>query len=239
MNREVVLDTETTGLSRQRDRIIEIGAIEVIDGIETSRIYHQRIQPNMPVPADATRIHGIYDKDLVDCPTFGEIVYAFLEFIGDDPLVIHNGMGFDKPMLDAELARISMEPIQNRIIDTLVIAQGKYGRGARNSLDALADRFGIDRSFRTLHGALIDCQLLARVHGALIGRDDLLHGSVKADVVVDVAPDTSFMPENERQRWFAQRPGLVVPMDEAAAHAAFLEKIADPLWKTFLSESTV
>lgn len=241
MAREVVLDTETTGLSRENDRIIEIGAIEVIDGIETGRTYHQRIQPNRPIPEEASKIHGIRDEDLVGCPVFGQVVDGFLEFIGDSELVIHNGLGFDLHMINAELKRIDRPELANRIIDTMQVAMRKFGRGARVSLDALADRFGIDRSFREVHGALIDCILLARVHAAMIGRNDLLQASavVEATPIAAVVVDTPFMPESARQRWFALRGGIEPSEAELAAHAAFVGKLSEAVWNTYLTETVV
>lgn len=239
--RQISFDTETTGLSSRDDRIIELGAVELIDGIETGVTYHQRIKVDRPIHPDAMAVHGIRDADLVDCPEFSEIVSAFLEFIGDDELIIHNGLRFDVPFVNAELGRCGLPPLTNKILDTYVMAQRTLGRGAKLSLDSLADRYGVDRTARTVHGALIDCVILARVYVAMTTtKSDLLTVESAAGSAVEiVVADTPFMPEAARQRWFPQRPGIEASAAEVERHNAFLTKISDPLWKSYLAESGV
>src|SRR5690606_29620895 len=169
--RRIALDTETTGLSHSNgDRIIEIGGVELIGNLETGRRYHTFINPYpRKVHPDAYAVHGISDEDLQDAPRFREIYREFLEFIGDAPLIIHNAP-FDMGFLNEEFARLSLRPIQNEIIDTLRIAREKEPT-KRASLDHLCQRYGVDNTDRTLHGALIDATLLARVYVKMMELD--------------------------------------------------------------------
>ena len=164
MLREIVLDTETTGLDAGKgDRIIEIGAIELYNHIPSGRNFHSYIDPQRPVSAGAKNVHGLDDAFLHGKPLFADIAEEFLAFIGDCPLVIHNA-SFDTGFLNMELARIRRAPLEGaRIIDTLEMAR-KLLPGGAHSLDALCARFSIDNSARTVHGALLDCELLAAVY---------------------------------------------------------------------------
>ncbi|MHA1529781.1 MAG: DNA polymerase III subunit epsilon, partial [Alphaproteobacteria bacterium] len=167
--REIVLDTETTGLDAAAgDRVVEIGAIELENLLPTGRTYHQYINPERPVPRDAENIHGLGDQFLRDKPVFARIAPAFLDFIGEATLVIHNA-AFDMAMLNAEFARIGKPALAlSRAVDTLAITRKRFP-GAQASLDALCRRFGIDNSGREKHGALLDCELLAEVYLELMG----------------------------------------------------------------------
>jgi DNA polymerase-3 subunit epsilon len=167
--REIVLDTETTGLDpSDGHRIIEIGCVELVDHFPTGRTYQTYLNPEREVPAEAERVHGITGAFLADKPRFPEIVEAFLEFLGEAPLVIHNA-AFDLKFVNAELERISRKPVPaSRAIDTIEIAKNKLP-GARYSLDELCKRFGIDLSGRDKHGALLDAELTAQVYLELIG----------------------------------------------------------------------
>jgi DNA polymerase-3 subunit epsilon len=167
--REIVLDTETTGLDPAKgDRIVEIGAVEIIDKVATGRTFHVLINPEREVPADAFRVHGHSTDSLKGKPIFGSVAEEFLIFIGDDPLVIHNAE-FDVRFLNAELAAIGRTALAaNRIVDTLALARRKHS-GAANSLDALCDRYGIDRSRRIKHGALLDAEILVEIYCELSG----------------------------------------------------------------------
>src|SRR5690242_10106213 len=164
MLREVVLDTETTGLDpEQGHRVVELGAVELANHIPTGRTFHAYINPERDMPAEAFRVHGLAAEFLADHPVFAEVVDAFLEFLGDGKLVIHNA-AFDVRFLNAELDRCGRPPIPSeRAVDTLVLAQRRFP-GAPNNLDALCKRFGVDNSNRKLHGALLDCELLADVY---------------------------------------------------------------------------
>ncbi len=167
--REIVLDTETTGFEPDEgDRIVEIGAVELLDHVPTGRTYHQYINPQRSMPQGAFEVHGLGDDFLADKPVFAEIADAFLEFVGDARLVIHNA-AFDMKFLNAELGWVNRPLIAaDRAIDTLAIARRKFP-GSPASLDALCRRFGIDNSARTLHGALLDSEILAEVYLELIG----------------------------------------------------------------------
>lgn len=168
--REIIFDTETTGLSPENgDRIIEIGAIELVNRFPTGNTFHEYLHPgDQEIHPDAQRIHGISREQLKDKPSFGDILPKFQEFFGDGTLIAHNAR-FDVGFFDSELARVGQPPVDGtRVVDTLAIAKRKFP-GARNSLDALCDRFGISRATRTLHGALLDSELLADVYIELTG----------------------------------------------------------------------
>lgn len=168
MNREIVLDTETTGLSpAMGDRLVEIGCVELINHIPSGRHYHVYINPQRPMPEEAFRVHGLSDDFLADKPLFKAVATEFLDFIGDAKLVIHNA-AFDIGFLNAELERAGHRPLGNEVIDTVMLARDKHP-GARVSLDALCKHYGIDNSRRTLHGALLDSEILAEVYLELIG----------------------------------------------------------------------
>ncbi len=167
--REIVLDTETTGLDPSTgDRIVEIGAVELFNHMPTGEVYHQYINPERDMPAGAFAVHGLSREFLSDKPVFAAVAQQFLDFIKDSPLVIHNA-AFDMKFLNAELEWCSHPKIpMAQALDTLAIARKKYA-GAQNSLDALCRRFGIDNANRTLHGALLDSEILAEVYLELIG----------------------------------------------------------------------
>lgn len=168
MNREIVLDTETTGLSPATgDRLVEIGAVELINHIPSGRHYHVYINPQRSMPEEAFRVHGLSDEFLADKPLFGAVAQDFLDFLGDARLVIHNA-SFDMGFLNAELERAGRRPLANDVLDTVMLAREKHP-GARVSLDALCKHYGIDNSRRTLHGALLDSEILAEVYLELIG----------------------------------------------------------------------
>ncbi|WP_333684357.1 DNA polymerase III subunit epsilon [Pontibaca methylaminivorans] len=167
--REIVLDTETTGLDPfTGDRIVEIGCIELVNHMATGANFHVYVNPGRSMPEEAFAVHGLSDEFLRDKPPFAEVGAAFLEFVGESPLVIHNA-AFDMKFLNAELEWMQLAPLPlTRAVDTLDIARRLYP-GAQNSLDALCRRFGIDNSARTLHGALLDAEILAEVYLELIG----------------------------------------------------------------------
>lgn len=180
--REVVFDTETTGLDPiGGDRIIEIAAIEIINDKLTDNIFHLYINPERDVPDSAVKIHGISSEFLVDKPIFINIIDEFLEFIGDDTIIAHNAE-FDLKFINEELRRAGRPALENNpVIDTLALARQKHP-GAANSLDALCTRYGIDRSRRTKHGALIDTEILAEVYLELkCGRQKSLSFSVQKE----------------------------------------------------------
>lgn len=224
--REIVLDTETTGLDPSTgDRIVEIGCVEVVNYLATGNSFHVYLNPDRMVPKEAQRVHGLSDEFLADKPRFREIARRFLDFIGSDTLVIHNA-SFDVKFLNAELAMVKAPAIQfSRVIDTLDLARKKFP-GAQASLDALCRRFAIDTSARELHGALLDAQLLAEVYLELKGgrQPQLIDGTLAA------GGDGLGAAQPARQRP-GPRPVLITQA-ERDAHRAFVQAELGPkqLW---------
>lgn len=167
--REIILDTETTGLDPATgDRVVEIGAVELLNGSQSGKVYHAYINPERDVPEGAVKVHGLTAEFLSAYPVFARIADEFLKFIGEDRLVIHNAE-FDVKFLNAELARLNHPPISfDRVLDTLPLARRKHP-GQSNTLDALCERYGVDSSRREKHGALLDAELLAEVYIELSG----------------------------------------------------------------------
>jgi DNA polymerase-3 subunit epsilon len=166
--REIVLDTETTGLNPALDRVIEIGCVELVNHVPSGRTYQAYLNPDRAVDNEAELVHGITNAFLKDKPRFAEVVAGFLEFVGDARLIAHNA-SFDFTFLNAELGRVARIPLaEARMVDTVTLAK-RHSPSGPASLDALCSRFGIDRSKRTLHGALLDASLLAEVYIELIG----------------------------------------------------------------------
>ena len=226
--REIIFDTETTGLDPQSgDRMVEIGCIEMVNRVETGSTFHAYFNPERSMPAAAEAVHGLSDAFLADKPLFAARVGEFLEFIGDSPLVAHNA-GFDFGFVNAELTRLGMAPLdKGRMIDTVALARVRHP-GAKLSLDALCSRYGIDRSHRTRHGALLDSELLAQVYVELTGGRQIgleLAAEVREDLVVTMTETRSDRPRR------APRPHTASEA-ELAAHAAFLESVKSPLWRT-------
>ncbi|KIT14962.1 DNA polymerase III subunit epsilon [Jannaschia aquimarina] len=224
--REIVLDTETTGFEPESgDRIVEIGAVELINHIATGRTYHQYINPERTMPQGAFEVHGLGDDFLKDFPLFKEIGRAFLDFIGDDKLVIHNA-AFDMKFLNAELEWMGLPRLApDRAVDTLAIARSKFP-GSPASLDALCKRFGIDNSSRTLHGALLDSEILAEVYLELIG------GRQPTMALASIGSESGTDEGTWRPR---PRPAPLPPRitpEEEAAHAAFVDALGGgALWR--------
>ena len=221
--REVVLDTETTGFKPEEGhRVIEIGCIELVNHLPTGARYHQYINPERDVPADAVRVHGLTSEFLKPYPVFGDIAGAFLEFMGDAPLIAHNAQ-FDVKFINAELKRFALPPINHRrtVIDTVQLARQKFP-GAQASLDALCKRFGIDNSGRSLHGALLDATLLAEVYLELLG------GRQIAFALTMAATDAPNPVQIVRTPRLA-RPHTPTD-DELAAHGELLKQLKKPLW---------
>src|SRR5437588_2130619 len=167
--REIILDTDTTGLDPFRgDRLVALGCVEIFNRMPTGQTFHRHITPEREMPAEAFAVHGLSTQFLADKPLFAHVVEEFLEFIADAPLVIHNA-SFDIAFINAELERIKRPPIaRERLVDTLLLARRKH-RGVSNRLDDLCSRYAIDNSRRTKHGALLDAELLAEVYIDLVG----------------------------------------------------------------------
>lgn len=224
--REIVLDTETTGFDPETgDRIVEIGAVELLGHVPTGRTYHQYINPERSMPQDAFEVHGLGDEFLADKPKFAEIGQAFLDFVQDAKLVIHNA-SFDMKFLNAELGWMGLPKLpMDQAVDTLAIARRKFP-GSPASLDALCRRFNIDNSARTLHGALLDSEILAEVYLELIGgrQPDFALSEVQTTTVSDT--DETWMPP--------PRPTALksrLSDQERSAHQEFLAALGeDALW---------
>ncbi|MDB6452765.1 DNA polymerase III subunit epsilon [Falsirhodobacter sp. 20TX0035] len=224
--REIVLDTETTGLDPfTGDRIVEIGGVELLNHMPTGRTYHQYINPERNMPKEAFDVHGISEEFLRDKPVFASIGQEFLDFVGDARLVIHNA-SFDMKFLNYELKRMGLPELpMTQALDSLAIARRRFP-GSPASLDALCRRFGIDNSSRTKHGALLDSEILADVYLELIGgrQPDLVltTGPARKDGIA-----TDWRP---RPRPVPLAPRLTE--GEAAAHAAFVAKLGDgAIWR--------
>ncbi len=222
MTRQIVLDTETTGLDpAQGDRVIEIAAIELSNLMPTGRAFHVLLDPERDVPEESTRVHGFTADMLRGKPKFAEEADAFLSFLGDSPVVAHNAP-FDFGFLDAELVRAGRGKLDRaRMVDSLAIAKKRFP-GMPNSLDALCRRLGVDNSMRTSHNALLDVKLLAQVYLELMGGRQ--PGFVLA---LNIGGGTRALEGLDRPR----TPRLIAPSAaELAAHAEFLKKLKEPLW---------
>ena len=227
--REIIFDTETTGLSPTGgDRLVEIGCVEMVNRVETGRTYHAYFNPQRSMPSEAEAVHGLSEKFLSDKPDFAETVEALLEFIGDAPLIAHNAT-FDFGFLNHELGRCARDPVcLSRMICTLVLARSRHP-GAKHSLDALCTRFGVDRSHRVKHGALLDAQLLAQVYVELTGGRQI--GLTLAGDSSDTDPTPSAAPERPFR---AARPHFA-SATERDAHRRFVAGLVSPLWERFLA----
>jgi DNA polymerase-3 subunit epsilon len=226
--REIVFDTETTGLSPLAgDRMVEIGCVELVNRCETGRTFHAYFNPDRTMPSGAEAVHGLSEAFLSDKPRFHEIVEDLLEFLGDCPLVAHNA-SFDFGFLNHELNNCGRPLVcLSRMVDTLAIARNRHP-GAKHSLDALCTRFGVDRSLRVKHGALIDAQLLAQCYVELTGGRQI--GLSLADTILAeqlIQAEETAVPMITIVR--PPRPHIASDA-ELAAHANFLKDIADPIW---------
>lgn len=221
--REIVFDTETTGFTFGEDRMVEIGCVELINRCETGRTFHAYFHPERTMPPGAFAIHGLSDAFLADKPLFPAVAEELIAFVGDAPLIAHNA-SFDFGFLNGELGRCGRDLIcTSRMVDTLAIAKQRHP-GAKLTLDALCSRYGIDRSHRVLHGALLDAQLLAQVYVELMGGRQI-GLSLVSDLVVEEVAVADAPPRPLRA------PRHFAPSDaELTAHSAFMTKIKNPIW---------
>ena len=229
MLREISLDTETTGMEPATgDRMVEIGAVELINHVPTGKNYHVYLNPERDIPPEAVAVHGLTEEFLADKPLFSQVFPEFLDFLGaDSQLVIHNAE-FDMKFINAELKSVGHPGIKmDRVMDSVKVARKKFP-GSPANLDALCRRFDIDLSGRELHGALLDAQLLAdvwlelnggRQRGLEIEADGQNHGSESGNVIA-------------MERTFREPRRFEVPKEELQAHEALLEKLKDPLWRS-------
>jgi DNA polymerase III subunit epsilon len=223
--REIVFDTETTGLDPLTgDRVVEIGCVELINRCETGRSFHAYFNPQMPMPDIAYQVHGLSDAFLADKPLFEDRVEELLDFFEDSPLIAHNAM-FDYGFVNAELAACGrLHLSRGRIVDTQQLARTKHP-GAKHSLDALCTRYGIDRSHRVLHGALLDAQLLAQVYVELTGGRQI-GLDMAVPTVVPLAPSFASPRVSPARSVAPQR----VPVEDLMRHRAFVATLTDPIW---------
>lgn len=230
--REIVFDTETTGLDpKSGDRLVEIGCVEMVNRVPTGAVFHCYFNPERDMPAEAEAVHGLSITFLSDKPKFAEQADALLDFIANSPMVAHNA-GFDFGFINNELEMCGREPVsRDRMVDTVAIARRKHP-GAKLSLDALCTRYGIDRSHRTKHGALLDAELLAQLYvelmgGRQIGLELAADAVVGAGVVVveELLTVTSSLTRPYR----SPRPHAA-SVEELARHAEFMAGFSEPLW---------
>jgi len=233
MTREIVLDTETTGLNPLTgDRVVEIGGVELFNHIPTGRHFHHYINPERRMAEDAFSVHGLSDEFLADKPRFAEIADQMLEFFGDAVLIAHNAP-FDVQFLNFELEKAKRPTLRNQIIDTVVLARDKHP-GARVSLDALCKHYGIDNSRRTLHGALLDSEILADVYLELIGG---------RQVTLALVEETRATAASAARIVYAapQRPTPLPPRlddQQVAAHLALIKTMGEvALWGYYQDEA--
>jgi DNA polymerase-3 subunit epsilon len=227
--REIIFDTETTGLNPAGgDRMVEIGCIEIFNRVETGRHFHAYFNPDRPMPSEAEAVHGLSSIFLSDKPRFGERADELLDFLEDSPLVAHNA-SFDFGFLNHELKLCGRGAVcTSRMVDTLVLARSRHP-GAKHSLDALCTRFGVDRSQRVKHGALLDAQLLAQVYVELTGGRQIGLGLVADTDRADVAVGGKAVTVREP---LAARPHAAAA-EELERHRAFIAKLVNPLWARF------
>ena len=229
--REIILDTETTGMEpSEGHRLVEIGCVELVNQIPTGRTWHHYLNPERDVPQEAVAVHGLTREFLKDKPVFSQLYTDFIEFVGDATLVIHNA-AFDMKFINAELAAVGHAAIPpRRVIDTVAMARKKFP-GSPASLDALCRRFGIDNSNRTLHGALLDAQLLSEVYLELLGGRQ--HGLGLGAQTAALAAENSTLiaaATEPAQRVFREARPHSPSEEELAAHAALREALKDNLW---------
>lgn len=226
MLREIVFDTETTGLNPEEgDKLVEIGAVELINHIPTGKTYHQYINPDRDVPEEVVKVHGLTREFLKDYPKMSEVAPSFIDFVGDDGILVAHNASFDMNFINHEFKHLGFKTYPwERVIDTLEIARNKFP-GARNNLDALCRRFNIDNSKRTKHGALLDAELLAEVYLELLGGAEptmSLSTEEKKEVKkVEVVHTTT------------ERPARTFPLsdEEQKAHEDFLtSKLKEAIW---------
>lgn len=225
--REIIFDTETTGLDpKTGDRLVEIGCIEMVNRVPTGETFHCYFNPDRDMPAAAEAVHGLSISFLSDKPRFHERAADLLEFLGEETKLVAHNAGFDFGFVNSELEMCGLPPLsRDRMIDTVALARARHP-GAKNSLDALCTRYGIDRSHRTRHGALLDAELLAQVYVELTGGRQI--GLSLAAEANEIEIAVQALPVRERP-YRAPRPHSASEA-ELAAHAQFLETVKSPLW---------
>ncbi|QDK34332.1 MULTISPECIES: DNA polymerase III subunit epsilon [Sphingomonadaceae] len=224
--REIIFDTETTGFDpKNGDRLVEIGCIEMVNRVLTGRSYHAYFNPERSMPAEAEAVHGLSDAFLADKPLFAQGAQDFLDFIEDSPMIAHNA-AFDFNFIDHELDRIGLPKVdRSRMVDTVALAKVRHP-GAKLSLDALCTRYGIDRSHRTKHGALLDAELLAQVYVELRGGRQI--GLELGAETTEIVAEAKVLVRKDRP--FRQPRPHAATEAELSLHEAFLKSVDTPLW---------
>ena len=225
--REIVFDTETTGFDPTTgDKLVEIGAVELINHVPTGRTYHQYINPEREVPEEVVKVHGLTTEYLKDFPVFADVAQDWIDFVGDDGILVAHNAPFDMKFINYELKRLGYAEYQwDRVIDTLEIAKSKFP-GQRNNLDVLCKRFGVDNSARTFHGALLDAQLLAEVYLELLGGAE-----PTMDLNSSLQKQAKKETQKEVRKIYREPRQFLLSEDIVAAHRQFLEKnIKGALW---------
>ncbi len=225
--REIVFDTETTGFDPTTgDKLVEIGAVELINHIPTGRTYHQYINPEREVPEEVVKVHGLTTEFLKDFPVFSEVAQDWVDFVGDDGILVAHNATFDMKFINYELGRLGYQGYEwNRVVDTLEIAKNKFP-GQRNNLDVLCKRFGIDNSARTFHGALLDAQLLAEVYLELLGGVE-----PTMDLTSSVKSNKKEVKTNIKNRVYREPRLFDILEADIENHRNFLQKnIKNPIW---------
>lgn len=229
MVREIVFDTETTGLNPENgDRLVEIGAIELINHIPTGKTYHQYINPQRSVPEEVVKVHGLTEEFLKDFPVFNDIADDFVNFVGDDGILVAHNASFDMKFINYELKKSGREEFStDRVIDSLEIAR-KMFPGAKNNLDALCKRYGVDNSNRTFHGALLDADLLAQVYFELMGGAE---PSMLSNSNDNNNKSFNTFSEFNGDRIYHEARVFALSEEEEQTHREFLEKkIKNAIW---------
>lgn len=224
--REICFDTETTGFDPETgDRLVEIGAVELINHLPTGNIFHEYINPERDVPEEVVKVHGLTNEFLADKPTFAQIAQKWVDFIGDDGIFVAHNAQFDMKFINYELKKLGYEVYEwDRVVDTLAIAKNEFP-GARNNLDALCRRFNIDNSARTFHGALLDAQLLAEVYLQLLGGDEPSIKFVQGDNKHKNSDKIKTAKIEIKERHFT------LSAQEEEMHKAFMEKnLKNAIW---------
>ncbi len=229
MLREIVFDTETTGLNPEEgDKLVEIGAVELINHLPTGRTYHQYINPGRNVPEEVVKVHGLTEEFLKNYPKLSEVAQDFINFVGDDGILVAHNASFDIRFINYEFKHLGFNTYPwERVVDTLEIARNKFP-GARNNLDALCRRFNIDNSARTKHGALLDAELLSEVYLELLGG---------AEPTMSLTPDDEIKINSVQKienKTYLEPRSFLLTAQEIETHEKFLkEKLKNAVWLKF------
>ena len=232
--REICFDTETTGFNPLNgDRLVEIGAVELINHIPTGKVFHKYINPERDVPEEVVKVHGLTNEFLADKPIFAEIAQEWIDFIGEDGIFVAHNAQFDMNFINYELSKLGYKTYDwDRVVDTLEIAKNQFP-GARNNLDALCRRFNIDNSARTFHGALLDAELLAEVYLQLLGGDEPSINFIKMEEKKENTSEVIFGAKK-----ILEARNFSLNEKEEKNHIEFMQKhLKSPIWLNEIKEN--